>query len=136
MAKKILNISIFIITVIAIYFISEKVFFRLDLTSENRYSISDNSKRLLEGLDKPLEVKIYLDGDLNSGFLRLKKSTKEMLDEFSIYANSDVKYEFINPSNAANAEEREKAYNELEKRGLRGTMVYDKDNEGKSIQKV
>ncbi len=136
MAKKILNISIFLITVIAIYFISEKVFFRLDLTSENRYSISDNSKRLLEGLEKPLEVKIYLDGDLNSGFLRLKKSTKEMLDEFSIYANSNVKYEFINPSNAANAEEREKAYNELEKRGLRGTMVYDKDNEGKSIQKV
>lgn len=59
-----------------------------------------------------------------------------MLDEFSVYCNSDVDYEFINPSGAASNAEREKNYAELEKRGMRGTLVHDRDNEGKSIQKV
>lgn len=136
MAKKIAHIVILILSIIALYFISEKCFFRLDLTSEKRYSISDNTERLLEGLEKPLNIKIYLDGDLNPGFLRLKRATKEMLDEFSAYCGSDIDYEFINPSSGATNAEREKNYTELEKRGMRGTMVYDRDNEGKAIQKI
>ncbi|MBR4838955.1 MAG: gliding motility-associated ABC transporter substrate-binding protein GldG [Paludibacteraceae bacterium] len=136
MAKKIVHIVLLILSTVALYFISEKFFFRLDLTSEKRYSISDNTKRLLEGLEKPLNIKIYLDGDLNPGFLRLKRATKEMLDEFSAYCGSDIDYEFINPSSGATNAEREKNYTELEKRGMRGTMVYDRDNEGKAIQKI
>lgn len=136
MTKKIAHIALFAIAIVALYFISEKCFFRIDLTSEKRYSISDNTKRMLKGIEDPLSVKIYLDGDLNPGFLRLKRATKEMLDEFSVYCNSDVDYEFINPSGAASNAEREKNYAELEKRGMRGTLVHDRDNEGKSIQKV
>lgn len=136
MTKKIAHIALFALAIVALYFISEKCFFRIDLTSEKRYSISDNTKRMLKGIEDPLSVKIYLDGDLNPGFLRLKRATKEMLDEFSVYCNSDVDYEFINPSGAASNAEREKNYAELEKRGMRGTLVHDRDNEGKSIQKV
>jgi len=135
MIKKGLHILFFIIAIIIVYFISEKYFFRLDLTSEKRYSISDNTRRLLRGLDDEITFKIYLDGDLNSGFLRLRKATREMLDEFSVYSKN-LKYEFINPSAASTAKEREKKYEELEKRGIRGTMVYEKDKEGKAIQKI
>jgi len=135
MIKKGLSILFFISTVVAVYFISEKYFFRLDLTSEKRYSISDNTKRLLKGLDDEITFKIYLDGDLNSGFLRLRKATREMLDEFSAYSRN-LKYEFINPSAASTSNEREKKYEELAKRGIRGIMVHEKDKEGKNIQKV
>ena len=136
MIKKGLGILFFIITIIIVYFISEKYFFRLDLTSEKRYSISDNTKRLLRSLDDEITFKIYLDGDLNSGFLRLRKATREMLDEFNAYSGKNLKYEFINPSAASTNKEREKKYEELEKRGIQGTMVYEKDKEGKSIQKI
>ena len=136
MIKKGLYILFFIAAVVAVYFISEKYFFRLDLTSEKRYSVSDNTKRLLRSLDDELSFKIYLDGDLNSGFLRLRKATREILDEFNAYAGKNLKYEFINPSEASNNREREKQYEELDKRGIRGTMVYEKYKEGKAIQKI
>jgi len=136
MIKKGLSILFFSIAIIIVYFISEKYFFRLDLTSEKRYSISDNTKRLLRGLDDDLTFKIYLDGDLNSGFLRLRKATREMLDEFNAYSGGNLKYEFINPSAAPTNPEREKKYEELAKRGILGTMVHDKDKEGKTIQKI
>ncbi len=136
MIKKGLSILFFIVAIVVVYLVSEKYFFRLDLTSEKRYSISDNTKKLLKNLDDELTFKIYLDGDLNSGFLRLRKATREMLDEFNAYAGKNLKYEFINPSEASTAREREKQYEDLEKRGIRGTMVYEKDKEGKSIQKI
>lgn len=122
--------------IVALNVISAYFFFRLDLTSEKRYSISENTKKLMSGLDKKLHVRIYLDGDLNPGFLRLKKSTAELLDEFKVYANSDFTYDFVNPSAAKNQEAREKMYIQLEERGLKATVVYEKDEEGKSIQKV
>ena len=136
MIKKIGRVALFIVAIAVVCVVSEKFFFRLDLTSEKRYTLSDNTKRLLKNLDKEIEVTIYLDGDLNSGFLRLRKATKELLDEFDAYAGKRVKYQFVNPSEGATNEERQKKYEELEKKGMRGIMVYDKDAEGESRQKV
>ena len=72
----------------------QRHFFRIDLTTEKRYSISDNTKSLMSDLQQPVTLNIYLDGDLNSGFLRLKNSLRELLDEFSIYASKDFNYNF------------------------------------------
>ena len=126
-----------IAAIVAIYFVSDKLFFRLDLTSEKRFSVSENTKKLMKSLDKDVNVKIYLEGDLNAGFIRLKKATKEMLDEFQAYSNAGFKYEFINPSEAKDEEERDKKYAELEKRGLRLMLDNeDKDEEGQSITRI
>jgi ABC-2 type transport system permease protein len=134
--KNIRAIAIVIVTIVLINIASAFYFFRLDLTSEKRYSISDNTKNLLKNLDSKLSVVIYLDGDLNSGFLRLKKSTSEMLDEFKVYGGKKITYSFINPSAAESNEQRIKNYQALEKLGIRGTMVYEKNSEGEEIQKV
>ncbi len=134
--KKSLHIILFAIAVIAVYFLSERYFFRIDLTSEKRYSLSDNTKKLLGSMEKELNVTVYLDGDLNAGFLRLRKATKEMLDEFSAYAGGNVRYTFENPSAGATNEDRDKKYEELEKRGMRGILVHDRDQEGQKMQKV
>jgi ABC-2 type transport system permease protein len=116
--------------------ISYFYFFRIDLTSDKRYSIADQSKNLMAKIDSPLEVTVYLDGDLNPGFQRLKKSTAELLDELSIYTNKNIIIKYENPSLADSPDEREKKYTELQKHGLTPTAVYERDKEGKSIQKI
>ena len=114
----------------------QRHFFRIDLTTEKRYSISDNTKKLMSDLQQPVTLNIYLDGDLNSGFLRLKNSLRELLDEFSIYASKDFNYNFINPSSAKTEEERYETYLRLASRGMNPTTIYERDSEGKSIQKI
>ena len=111
-------------------------FIRIDLTSDKRYSIADQTKSLMEKADSPLKVVVYLDGDLNPGFQRLKKSTAELLDELSVYSNQSIDIEYENPSLADSPEQREKKYVELQTKGLTPTAVYERDKEGKSIQKV
>lgn len=114
----------------------QRYFFRIDLTTEKRYSISDNTKKLMAELHQPINMNIYLDGDLNSGFLRLRNSLRELLDEFSIYTGTEFNYHFINPSAAKTEEERYKVYSHLVSKGMNPTTIYERDSEGKSIQKV
>ena len=127
---------IFFISVLVIVCISLFYHFRIDLTSDKRYSISDQTKNLMTKIDGNLKVTVYLDGDLNPGFQRLKKSTGELLDELSVYTDKSIEINYQNPSIASSQELREKKYAELEIAGFTATAVYEHDKEGKAIQKV
>lgn len=131
--RKNLLLLILLLTVIILSYF---YFFRLDLTSDKRYSVSSQTKNLMEKIESPLEVVVYLDGDLNPGFQRLKKSTVELLEELSVYAGKSISIKYENPSLADSPEEREKRYTQLMNNGLTPTAVYERDKEGKSIQKI
>ncbi len=126
----------YIIVLVAVIIVSFFYFFRIDLTSDKRFSVADQTKTLMKKMEVPLEVTIYLDGELNPGFQRLKKSTAELLEELSVYSNKAIHIKYENPSQSDTQEEREKNYAKLQQRGLTATAVYERDKEGKSIQKV
>lgn len=110
-------------------------FFRLDLTSEKRYSLSASSKNLATKIDDVLYVKVYLEGEFPAGFKRLKQSTREMLDEFGAYTGGRLQYEFIDPFQDADAKRTNDILQELGQKGLQPTNVQiRKDDE--STQKL
>ena len=88
------------------------IFTRIDLTAEKRYTLSDATKEMLREVDDIVFFRIYLEGDFPAGFRRLRNATKEMLDEFRAY-NKNIQYEFINPSESDNSEERNQFYQQL-----------------------
>ena len=124
-------ICLFVLALISFFY-----FFRIDLTSDKRYSIAEQTKSLMGKTDSSLKVVVYLDGDLNPGFMRLKKATAELFDELSVYSNSNIDVSYEDPSLADSPDQREKKYAELQSRGLLPTAVYELDKEGKSIQKI
>ena len=124
------------LTFLTIVILSYLFFFRIDLTSDKRYSIAPQTKHLVQQISEPLEITIYLDGDLNSGFLRLKKATAELLSELSVYSKRNINVRYENPSSASSSEERQRKYAELEAREMTPTVVYERDKEGKRIQKT
>jgi ABC-2 type transport system permease protein len=108
-------------------------FFRFDLTSEKRYSLSPSTLELLKKLDDVVYFKVYLDGDFPSGFQRLSNETREMLNEFRAYSGN-IEYEFINPSESSNKEEREALYKQLVDAGLNPTDLQVRKEDGMSRQ--
>ncbi len=102
---------------ILINYVSSFVFKRFDLTTEKRYTLSESTRKLLAGLDDVVYLKVYLQGDFNPSFTRLKNETKEILDEFRAYSNNNVEYEFINPLENPNKEEVEKLERQLYNNG-------------------
>jgi ABC-2 type transport system permease protein len=97
--------------------ISSFVYTRFDLTSEKRYTLSDTSKDILRDLDDYVYFRVYLEGDFPAGFKKLRKETKEMLDEFRAYSKF-IDYEFINPSESNDQAERNETYKILNRNGL------------------
>ena len=97
-----------LIIVTLINFVGSFVFKRFDLTSEKRYTLSESSRKLLKSLDDIVYIKVYLQGDFNPNFTRLKNETKELLDEFRAYSNGNLEYELINPLDNPSKEETDK----------------------------
>ena len=121
--------------VILVNVIGSYVFTRFDLTSEKRYTLSPTTKEILNDLDDYVYFKVYLEGDFPAGFKKLRRETKEMLDEFRAYTRY-IDYEFINPSESADASERNDTYKQLYQAGLNPTDVVVKNSDGSSKQMV
>ncbi len=61
--------------------------FRIDMTDDKRYSLSEPTRQLLKSTEGPIDVTLYLTGDLNSGFKRLRNATLELTEEMGVYAD-------------------------------------------------
>ena len=115
--NEIISLIITLIIIVLVNIIGSFVFTRFDLTSEKRYTLSDTSKEILKDLDDYVYFRVYLEGDFPAGFKKLRKETKEMLDEFRAYSKF-IDYEFINPSESNDQAERNETYKILWKSGL------------------
>ena len=110
--------------------VSSFVFTRIDLTDDKRFTLSDNSKKLVSQLKDVVYIRVYLEGDFSPGFSRLQQSTREILDELSIYSNGNLQFEFIDPSANPDEKERNKFYAQLYQKGIQPTTVEERTNEG------
>ncbi|MCF8230782.1 MAG: gliding motility-associated ABC transporter substrate-binding protein GldG [Bacteroidales bacterium] len=132
--NNILQLVLAIAIIILVNIIGKFVFARLDLTEQNRYSLSDDTKEMLNEVDDIVFFKVYLEGDFPAGFKRLKRQTREMLNEFRAY-NKNIEYEFINPSEVGDKEQQQKFYQQLSRKGLSPTTLRMSDEQGSS-QKI
>ena len=94
--NNLIQLGLGLLIIVLINIIGYFVFTRIDLTSEKRYSLSEPTKKMLKNLDDLVFFQIYLEGEFPAGFKRLKRETKEMLDQFRAYSDN-IGYEFINP---------------------------------------
>lgn len=133
--QSIIQLTLALAMLILINVIAGFVFTRFDLTSEKRFSLAPSSKDILKKLDDVVYIKVYLDGDLPPGFKRLRNSTKELLDEFRVYARDNVEYQFIDPSAISDKQERNNLYQQLAKKGLQPTNLEERQKGGTS-QKI
>ncbi|MBC7450961.1 MAG: gliding motility-associated ABC transporter substrate-binding protein GldG [Cytophagales bacterium] len=103
-------------------------FFRLDFTQDKRYSISPMSQQVMSSLDDDMYVEIFLDGDLNPDYERLKKSIKEKLDQFKAYSDNKLEYRFIDPSAEPDKQLRERGFTLIAQRGVQPKYFLDEKN--------
>ncbi|MCS7017889.1 MAG: gliding motility-associated ABC transporter substrate-binding protein GldG [Cytophagales bacterium] len=111
------------------------LFIRFDLTEDKRYSVAPGTRRLLEKLESNIYVEVYLEGELNAGFKRLRAAIRETLEEFNAYSNHKIQFRFINPESATNVEQRNAFHRELVNAGVQPTNLFENVN-GKRIQKL
>ncbi|MFN4853297.1 MAG: gliding motility-associated ABC transporter substrate-binding protein GldG [Bacteroidota bacterium] len=106
------------------------LFLRIDLTQENKYTVSPSTSQLLNNLPDVVYVKLYLDGDLPPAYLKLQKEIRELLDEFHSIASDNIQFEIINPSEHTSEKEKFNFYKQLVKKGVLPVSISENQKEG------
>ena len=81
--------------VLVVNVLSRSFFQRFDLTADKRYTLSEHTLELLENIEEPLFIDVFLEGNFPSDIKRLQQETKQLLEEFKAY-NSNIHFQFIN----------------------------------------
>ena len=130
--SKILFIVSVFAAVILFNIIGNSVFKRFDLTKDKRYTLSKTTKDIVDSVDTPLIIDVFLEGNLPSEFKLLQTETKQLIEEFQTI-NPLVKVNYIDP--LADETNRENIVRELTKTGLE-PYVNSKKVNGKITQEL
>ncbi|MFH0999732.1 MAG: gliding motility-associated ABC transporter substrate-binding protein GldG [Bacteroidota bacterium] len=134
--NNLIELFLLLAIIVLISYVGNYLFFRIDLTSDKRYTLSETTIELLENLEDIVFFKVYIEGDLPAGFKRLQNSTKEILDEFRVYGGSNIEYEFIDPSENTDERTRNDVFRQLYEKGLDPANIQAKEKDGSTSQKL
>lgn len=126
-----------IFIIICVSIISFLPNYRIDFTTDKRYTLNDYTKTHLKELGrdkKKLKVEVWLKGDLNVGFQRLSDAVENLLDDFNRYADNVISVEFKNPYDIYDLSTVQREM--YERYGMNPTMLNEVDREGKTSQKL
>lgn len=112
-----------LIVVIAINYLASFIHYRVDLTSEKRYTLSQPTKKLLGSLGDRVGIDVFLAGDMPADFRNLRNNAEELLQEFREYGNNNVQVRFIKPGSGLSDTARENFLLHLDSMGIRPTNV-------------
>lgn len=69
---------------------------RWDLTADRRYTLHPGTIKTLKGIQNPIKIEVYLEGNFPAQFRQLRNETENILEEFH-RINSKVDFVFIDP---------------------------------------
>ncbi len=99
--QKLLNFKyywlLFLGLFIVLVSITSYVHYRIDLTSEKRFSLNYATKKLLKDVEGDINVQVFLTGDLPSDYKKLSIATKDFLDELKQVAGKKLVVTFEKP---------------------------------------
>lgn len=124
-----------LLIVVVINLLASLYFVRWDLTEERKFSIKPATQQMLQQLDEPVYVEVYLDGDLNAEFKRLRNAIRETLEEFRIYSGNKVQYKFTNPMTAVSQQAQGEFLQQLASKGIQVLPVIE-NKDGERVEKL
>ena len=86
-----LNVILIVMINIAAFVFSVKI----DLTSNNTYSLTKHSREIVSNLNEKLKVKVFFSKDLSGEQAIVFRYVKDVLEEYNFYGNRNFSYEII-----------------------------------------
>jgi gliding-associated putative ABC transporter substrate-binding component GldG len=122
--------------IVLVNILGQALHFRIDLTKEKRYTLSDATETILKDLDEQVFIRIYLDGELNIQLKNFQKSILETVQEFKIHAKSNLQFELEDPFLETDEATRNRIMEELYNKGLRPINIHHRKKDGSVTEKI
>lgn len=122
--------ALLILVLVAVNWLAALFHFRIDLTAEKRYTLAPATKTLLKNLKEPVDITVFLSGDMPAGFKKLANSSAEMLQEFKETGKGNIIYHFEKPAEGLNDTLKMQFIDSLQQLGLSPMNVKAQVKEG------
>lgn len=110
--------------------------FRIDLTAEKRYSISQPTKDILSKIDQNIYIEFFLTGDLPAGMEQLKQDFIEKVEDFNAYSKKRIILKETDIYKISKEKERDQFINNLLDFGVLPVNLQHKTEEGLSSTQI
>jgi len=128
--KNIVSILLIIGILILVNLLSKRFFYRLDLTENKEYTLSQATKDIIQNLEDPVTVSAYFSEDMPQQMKKIKEDFQEMLFEYATLSNGMIDYEIIDPKESPEKEQ------EIQQNGIRPLTVQVRENDQFKQQQV
>ena len=102
----------------AVNFLGMEYRARLDLTGDNRFTLSEGTERLFEKLTEPITVTYYVDAEPPAKRINLERDVRDKLEELAVSSAGKLEYRVERIGNEEAADRRD----DLEELGVRPTV--------------
>lgn len=126
--------SIFLVVLLAVFFVSTNFLFRADLTADKRFSLSDVSKQIASDIKEPIEIEFFLDGELEPGLQKLQSEVFEKIAVLNVYSQKPIRIKLVDPYGFGNNQQREEFQNQLIEKGIKPVSFNRKTDQGVSTK--
>ena len=92
-----LIVAILLAILLVFNYIASNHYFRIDLTEENRYTLSDSTKEMLKYLDDVVNIKVYFSKSLPPYLLNVSEGVSDIMEEYQSRSNNTIKVSYIDP---------------------------------------
>lgn len=93
-SEKYIKFLVYLIIVVLVNIAGITLFFRLDLSANKMYSISDASKKVVSTFSEPLTIKVFFTKNLPAPHNNTERYLHDLLEEYAIHANRYFNYSF------------------------------------------
>ena len=97
-SERYIKFLIYLIIVVLVNVAGITLFYRLDLTANQMYSISEASKKVVSSLSEPLTIKVFFTKNLPAPHNDTERYLHDLLEEYAIYAGKYFNYSFYDVS--------------------------------------
>ncbi len=89
---------LYLAVVVLLNLVGTTLFFRVDLTANKLFSLSEASRTAVARLSDPLTVKVFFSGQLPAPYNNVERYLRDLLAEYSVAGNRYFNYEFYDVS--------------------------------------
>ncbi len=115
---------------ILVFVFSESLRFRLDLTSDKRYTMTQAAREVAKTIGKPVTIELFLAGELQPGFRKLQQEITGKIRDLDRYSKSPVRVIIKDPYDETTAGNRDEYFEELAGKGVLPTDVRQRTEQG------
>jgi len=89
---------VYVFVIVLVNLAGATLFYRLDLTKNQIYSISDLSEEVVANLKEPLTIKVFFTKDLGAPYNTIEQTLRDLFDEYAVYNKKTFNYQFYDVS--------------------------------------